>query len=264
MTSTRDYSTISPSAKSLLMVRAQTSLPYAHRAAELLWGAEAVTEAQRETERSPSGPGRRRHFELRARSIDEAIAARGATRILELAAGLSFRGLDLAARRADVTYLDTDLPDIAALKADLVAQLHPEPLLGSLRVQPLDALDRDAFRATIARLPSGDIAIVQEGLLMYLGDDEKATLAASVRSMLLERGGAWITSDIYIRSAIEPQRDERTKAFLQAHRVEDNKFASWDAAAAFFAANGLRVAERHPPPVDPWPVRETWVVEAMT
>jgi O-methyltransferase involved in polyketide biosynthesis len=263
MTTARDFSTISPSAKSLLMVKAQTSVPFAREAAELLWGAEAVAEARRETESAPNGPGRRRHFELRARSIDDAIADRGATRILELAAGLSFRGLDLAARRPDITYVDSDLPDIAALKADLASRLHGAPLLGTLLVRPLDALDRDAFRATAALFPPGDLAIVQEGLLMYLDEREKAALAATVREILLERGGAWITADIYVRTATEPQRDERTKAFLKAHHVEENKFASWEAATAFFTAHGFRVTDRRPPPSDPWPVRETWIVEAV-
>jgi len=36
--------------------------------------------------------GRQRHFELRARSIDQALRMRNGTRVLELAAGLSMRG----------------------------------------------------------------------------------------------------------------------------------------------------------------------------
>jgi hypothetical protein len=72
MNATRDFSTISPSARSLLMVKAQTSLPFARRAAELLWGASAVEEAERKTVATPWAVGRRFHFEQRARSIDAA------------------------------------------------------------------------------------------------------------------------------------------------------------------------------------------------
>src|SRR6185369_3836357 len=118
---------------------------------------------------------RRSHFELRARSVDDALRELRATRVLELAAGLSFRGLTMASH-ADVFYLDTDLPAIATLKADLVARLHPGPLIGKLSVRSLDALDPEAFRAAVADtdIPRGPLAIVHEGLLMYLDDDDKA------------------------------------------------------------------------------------------
>jgi O-methyltransferase involved in polyketide biosynthesis len=252
---TRDFSTISPSARSLLMVKAQTSLPYAREAAELVFGAEAVAAAG-------SGPGaesRRHHFELRARSLDAALDELGATRVIELAAGLSFRGLDRATR-AGVAYLDTDLPGIAELKHELVARLAPSTLAGMLRVQPLDALDRDALGAAAASLPAGPIAIVHEGLLMYLDDAEKATLAANIRDVLVERGGHWVTADIYVRSDVHLHRDDQTKQFLADHNVEAQKFADWAAADAFFPAHGFRVVAKHAPPGDTWRVRETWVM----
>jgi O-methyltransferase involved in polyketide biosynthesis len=258
----RDFSSISPSAKSLLMLKAQTSLPYARRAAELLWGVGAVLTAERETLITKGGAGRRRHFELRAHSIDEAIQRHKATRILELAAGLSFRGLDLATRREDVFYLDTDLSEIVATKLELLEKLQTQSLRGTLLVGALDALDAGAFRAAVADVPKGKLAIVQEGLLMYLDESEKARLAANVQHALKERGGVWITADIYVRSEIQPQRDEQTQAFLEQHRVEENKFASWDAATAFIEANGFRIAERLVPDSDPWPVRQTWVLES--
>lgn len=264
MTSTkpRDFSTISPSAKALLMVKARTGLPFARQAAELLWGASAVEQAERDAASTPWAAGRRDHFEHRARSIDAAIAAVGSPRILELAAGLSFRGLDLAARRADAFYLDTDLPEIAAVKADLVARLHPAPLRGTLLVKSLNALDAEAVRGASDLLPPGPIAIVQEGLLMYLDDAEKAVLAANVRRALLARGGVWISADVYVRSALQPRRDERTTKFLEQHKVEEKKFADFAAATAFFESHGFVVARRTTPENDPWPVRQTWVLEA--
>jgi O-methyltransferase involved in polyketide biosynthesis len=259
----RDFSSISPSAKALLLVKARTSLPFARQAAELLWGAQAIVDAERESAGNPDAEVRRRHFEHRARSLDEALAHVGATRVLEIAAGLSFRGLAMASSRPDVVYMDTDLPEIAAIKADLVARLQPSalPLAGTLRVQALDALDDSAFRGAVRELPSGPIAIVHEGLLMYLDDAEKARLAASVRAALIERGGAWITADVYVRSSATVFRDERTKKFLAEHRVEERKFADWEAAEAFFVGSGLSIARRFSRTSDPWRVRETWILE---
>lgn len=246
----RDWSTISPSAKSLLHVRAESDLPFARAAAALLGGA---------TSREPNEP-RRRHFELRARSIDLALDALGADRVIELASGLSFRGL-ARAERAGVYWLDTDLDAMAALKVDLVAQLNPPPRAGTFRIRALNALADADFAAAVGELPAGPIAVVVEGLLMYLSDSEKAQLAASIHRALVERGGHWITADIYIRTNTTPKRDERTQAFLERHKVEENKFASFDAAEAFFRDHAFRVVQR-PSLVadDPWHARETWVL----
>src|SRR4051812_45327116 len=112
---TRDFSTIAPSARWLLMVKAHTTLPYARQAAELVFGAEAVVAG----DSGPDAELRRLHFELRARSLDAMLDELAAERVLELAAGFSFRGLDRAVR-SQVTYLDTDLPAIAEPKAELV------------------------------------------------------------------------------------------------------------------------------------------------
>jgi O-methyltransferase involved in polyketide biosynthesis len=258
MGSVRDYSAISPSAKSLLLVKAQTDLPFARQAAEILFGADAVARA---ASVDPAIARRRHHFALRARSLDAALRAHGATRVLEIAAGLSFRGLSMAARK-DVAYFDTDLPELVSVKSELVARLHPAPLAGCLRLQALDALDAAAFRRTVQEMPSGAFAVIHEGLLMYLGEDEKMQLAASVREALLERGGAWITADVYVRSETHLLRDESTQKFLAEHRVEENKFADWKAAETFFTSNGFSIDHRDAPADDSWRVRETWTLRA--
>lgn len=61
---------------------------------------------------------------------------------------------------------------------------------------------------------------------------------------------------------MQPARDERTTKFLEQHRVEEKKFADFPAATAFFESQGFTVARRLTPEPDPWPVRQTWVLEA--
>jgi uncharacterized protein (DUF952 family)/O-methyltransferase involved in polyketide biosynthesis len=258
----RDYSSISPSARALLLVKALTTLPYALDAARLLFGEDAVEAARREAIGSPGAERRLRHFEVRARSIDAALATLGATRVLEIASGLSMRGLAMA-ERANMHYLDTDLPAIAAVKADLVPRLHPGPLTGELRVEALDALDARAFATAVGEVPPGSLAVVQEGLLVYLDPDEKARLAASIRQALLSRGGAWVTGDVYVRSppGVEPYRDPRTQVFVERHEIDQKNFASFEAAEAFFVEQGFAVARRASTAADdPWGVRETWML----
>jgi O-methyltransferase involved in polyketide biosynthesis len=255
----RDFSTISPSARWLLMIKAHTTLPFARQAAELVFGADAVAAAAAEL--TGDADERRRHFELRARSLDTALDEVAAQRVLELAAGFSFRGLDRA-MRSDVTYLDTDLPEVAATKAELVAALAPAALPGTLRVQALDALDRAAVEAAVAMLPPGPIAVVHEGLLMYLDPVEKAQLAATIHGCLRARGGVWITADVYVRRDTNPVRNPVVAQFLIDHNVEQNKFADWAAADAFFTGQGFAIARKVAAPGDSWRARETWTMTA--
>jgi len=262
MTAARDFTTISPSARSLLLMKSQTAIPYARQAAALLFGAEGLESELGAMNREPISGLRLQHFESRYRSLDTLLADSGLTRILELGAGLSFRGLDLAGRSRDVHYLDTDLPEMAALKADLVDRLHPAPPLGRLEVLPLDALDPVAFAETAARLTPGPLAIVNEGLLVYLDATEKSRLAAHIRETLRAHGGVWLTADVYVRGPAEVRAPlaARAQAFLDRHNVEENKFADWASAERFFAGEGFVIQRKLSPSDDPRHVRESWAL----
>lgn len=261
MTAARDFSTISPSAYSLLVMRAQAGLPFAQRAAECLLGPDGLAAAIARLSAIAGAELRRHHFAERYRSLDTLLAAAGATRVLEIAGGLSFRGLALA-QREPVVYLDTDLPAMVEVKSRLVAVLDAGRQVGELRLRALDALDADGVRAAVAELPPGGFAIVNEGLLMYLDDDEKRRLAGSIRDALLARGGVWITADIYLRGARDPRigQDDRLRDFLAAHRVEEQKFESRAAAEAFFTEAGFAIQRRQARSEDA--TRESWVVAA--
>ena len=251
--------TISPSAKSLLLMKSQTAIPFAREAAELLWTEQGVAAGLVELATAPDAQRRLQHFEWRYRSIDAMLAELGHTRVLELAAGLSFRGLAMAAR-ASTHYIDTDLPGIVDLKRELVAKLIAAriagTLAGTLLVQPLDVLDPQAFADAVASLPPGPIAIVNEGLLVYLDAAQKAQLAANVRAALAARGGHWITADIYVQSAERSVVSEQTRQFLDAHHVEDNKFGDFELAERWVVDHGLAIANRGVR----GRIRETWAL----
>ncbi len=133
-------------------------------------------------------------------SIDQLLADLPIKNILELSSGVSStRGLD-AVQRQDIHYIDTDLPGVTSVKRDFVAALqgddHPR---GTLEILPLNALDEEQFGLTVSRFPAGPLAIVNEGLLMYLGIEEKERLCRIIHKILGARGGYWITADIYIK-----------------------------------------------------------------
>lgn len=257
----RDYSTISPSALSLLLMKSQTSIPYARQAAELLWGNSVPSELS-EAVLDENARRRMRHFANRYFSLDRLLAEAGCPNVLELGAGLSFRGLDLATK-SDVYYLDTDLPEISALKADLITKLEPTRTLPNLRIAALNALDGEAFQALVDTLPSGPLAIINEGLLVYLSTREKVLLAQSVRRALERRRGVWLTGDIYVRNpggSAPTAGYGRTREFIDRHRVEQNKFSDFAEAARFFSENGFRATKKlgHEHPQH---IRQSWALE---
>lgn len=245
--SNRDFNTISPSAKGLLFLKGHTTLPYSREAVALL----------QEPEPFPADPekaarywARIVHFEQRYRSIDQLLLPTGIKNMVEISAGFSFRGLAMAADPA-VHYIDTDLPDLIAAKRQFIAQLHPEPLPGVLEIEGLNALDEASFRRLTGRLPQGPVAILNEGLLMYLDTAEKEQLCGIIRRILQQRGGYWITADIYIREdaevAAKMYRNDALMQFLEAHRIEEKKFSSYESARDFFGEMGFEVdAEAQP------------------
>lgn len=258
---TRDYSTISPSARGVLALRSLSpELPFLREAAALVLGTEALAAEHARIQGLDGWQLRLWHFVERYQSLDTLLAASGLTAVVELAAGLSLRSLALAQRHA-VTYLDTDLPEMIETKRKLVEQLAVGPLVGDVRLRAMNALAEGELATAVAELPAGPVAILNEGLLMYLDDAEKRRLAASVREVLGRRGGVWITADIYVKTPARMPtigHDDRLRAFFVTHRVEENKFESFAAAEQLFTEAGFAITRRK----GASPIRQTWMLAA--
>ena len=65
-------------------------------------------------------------------------------------------------------------------------RLAAVPYSRRLRLEPLDALSSGALAGAVRHLPAGPVAIVNEGLLMYLDASEKERLVTSIRGILQE------------------------------------------------------------------------------
>lgn len=239
----RNYNTISPSARSLLLLKGLTTIPFARSAAKIAGtGGEQIFDVNRK--RDILFWGRLVHFENRYWSIDQLLEGLNIKNILELSSGFSFRGLETVKDKG-FHYIDTDLPELIETKKAFLAELQKEgpPSQSTLETVPLNALDRAAFNELVSHFPPGEIAIVNEGLLMYLGMEEKEQVCSIIRKILQERGGYWLTADIYVKRKIsyEDRMDGRTKDFFQRHNVEENKFDSFESAEAFFKKQGFEV-----------------------
>ena len=242
-TNAHNFTTISPSARALLLLKGNTNIPYALHAAELISYPEKYIPGY--SDKSLGICLRIAHFEARYLSIDQLLKELPVKNILELSSGFSFRSLDVVQHK-DVHYIDTDLPGIIDEKKKLIDILQGEQAdpVGMLEILPLNALDETQFTETINHFPAGEIAIVNEGLLMYLNIGEKEKLCAIIHKILKQRGGCWITADIYIKTpgfnSIIKFNDE-LEQFLEQHHVEENKFDSIEAAETFFHKCGFTI-----------------------
>jgi len=241
------FNLISPSAKSLLLTKALTSIPFAKEAAKLIFGNESIRSSQ-EKITSLGFLLRLIHFETRYLSIDKALIEIGIKNILEFSSGFSFRGLHLS-KDPNIFYIDTDLPQLINNKKIIVQELtkllcnYPTD---NLLMQPLNVLDEEAFTEVTNHFPHESVAFVNEGLLIYLDEEQKRKLCAIIHKLLSKRGGYWITADIYIKKEIENATtkdlfEERGKKFLADHNVEENKFESFEAAERFFKDCGFDI-----------------------
>ena len=237
----RNFNTIGPSAKWVLLMKGHTSIPYAKQTAELI---EYPKKLEPDFDNTDLNFWRRTfHFESRYWSIDQLLEDLPIKNILELSAGFSFRGLDITHRK-EVYYIDTDLPDIIARKKELISVIHTgdSDIKGELELLPLNALDEKNFDEIMSHFPPGEIVVVNEGLLIYLDTVEKEKLCGIIRKLLKEKGGYWITADIYLKLAnhnIDLVVNDQTKKFLEDHNIENNKFESFEVAAEFFKKMGF-------------------------
>lgn len=132
--------------------------------------------------------------------LEHAIADGRITQVIEIAAGLSGRGWRLCERHENLVYVETDLPDMAALKRE---KLSAAGLLNARhRVQELDALAKAGPRslgAVAASLdPDKGIAIITEGLMNYLPPAAARALWKGIATTLQAFSQGLYLSDVYL------------------------------------------------------------------
>ncbi|HEX6781693.1 MAG TPA: class I SAM-dependent methyltransferase [Solirubrobacterales bacterium] len=130
--------------------------------------------------------------------LDELIGG-GIGQVLEVACGMSPRGWRFSERYGDrLTYVEADLPGMARRKREALARMRS--LSDRHRVVELDVLREggpSSLEALVATLdPDEGLAIVTEGLLVYLDDDTVDALWARIASALGRFGKGAYLSDL--------------------------------------------------------------------
>jgi O-methyltransferase involved in polyketide biosynthesis len=183
-------------------------------------------------------------FEARFRAVNSVLEEKGAIQVLELAAGLSPRGMEFA--RRGVVYVEADLAESMAMKREVVTAILGSVPQG-LHLCAASVIDRAQLLACCSPFVAGrPVAVTMEGLLRYLTFEEKTLLAANVLDILSRYGGWWITPDIHLRSWAQRQTPayRQSEIKLLGRSLDSNYFADLEHAQAFFEHCGFVVDSR--------------------
>lgn len=185
-------------------------------------------------------------IEARYKLVSRLLAQNHIEQVLELAAGFSPRGLELTDDNS-VSYVEIDLPDIAAQKREIVNTFRSRE---NLHLEEGNALDVATLQiATRYFDRSKPVGIIHEGLLRYLAFDQKAIVAKNIHALFGEFGGVWITPDITLKAVLKAenaviQHQTAKVGQLIGVNIDQNSFENVDQAQKFFEALGFSV-ERH-------------------
>jgi O-methyltransferase involved in polyketide biosynthesis len=245
-----EFAKISLTAKLAAYMRLFTDIPYATDIAEIIRARAAFEAFLRDYHLAPEDL----HFyapvfEARYKSIGVMIRRTNARQVLELAAGLSPRGLEISAE-PHVFYVETDLDEIVGEKRALISELqrrHRLPARNNLRQFAASALDREQLQAAAKYFKSGQrLLIVHEGLLQYLSASETECVARNIHELLGQFGGVWITPDFSLKSDSD-HISEQQKLFRRiVHEATDrtlynNAFDSVEHLREYYRGLGFQV-----------------------
>lgn len=184
-------------------------------------------------------------LEARSKLIDKLLRDIGIDQILELAAGLSSRGLVMTTDSA-VKYTELDLPDMAELKREVLMRVTT--ISENLHIVSGNALRlADMEKAVESFDANKQLAVINEGLLRYLGFDEKAQVAKNIRYLLEKFGGVWITCDTTPKKFLATQDSVTAPGFNKSLAViagkdfQNNMFQSNEHVEEFFGGLGFSV-----------------------
>jgi O-methyltransferase involved in polyketide biosynthesis len=252
-----DYEKISLTAQLAAYMRQFSDIPYAGDVAELLHSQEVFEDLLRGQQMTPEdllwyAP----IFEARYKAVTEAIRRTGIRQVLELASGLTLRGL-VFTRDPGCTYIESDLGGISAEKRALIASLREKYNLvdhGNLHFPAVNALDREQLQAAVKGLDRDQpMVVVSEGLFPYLSRDEMRTVVGNIRGLLEEFKGSWITTDFSIREEVNQVSEQQRKfrrivAAATEHKMYNNAFDSLEQLMAFL--DGMRLSAEIRNPLD--------------
>jgi O-methyltransferase involved in polyketide biosynthesis len=185
-------------------------------------------------------------IEARYKLINKMLIESGVNQVLEIASGLSPRGLELTDDKS-VNYTEVDLPGIMAKKRKIVERIGDKD---NLHLEDGNALDISTLeKATKHFDQSKPIVVINEGLLRYLDFNQKTIVARNIYTLLQQFGGVWITPDITLREVMKAEdnvykgQNDQISSKIGVN-IHENCFENVSEAQKFFEILNFTV-EKH-------------------
>jgi hypothetical protein len=202
-----------------------------------------------------NAPGIEVRYRLASRLIENEVdMARQADpnvggQVLEVASGISPRGLLMTQTDPTLTYVELDLPIMTQLKRMIIDKLTESGTVGAAsekhHIVSGSALGRLAMEEASGYLnPDEPVTVTSEGLLHYLNHDEKFILASRIGTLLRRFGGIWYTDMPHWEGISKINRMmARTTTKQTGRNIPDNRFDNLEDIRYFFSdpALGLEV-----------------------
>jgi len=146
-----------------------------------------------------------RHRGIDAR-LDAAIRQHGVRQVVELASGLSARGLRMTRQYEGLRWIDADLPGMARRKRERIAQVHG--VIDDYEVAEVNVLHTEGAHS-IERLaerlePGVATAVITEGLTMYFPLHDTQGIWRRIRGLFGAVGGPGVyLSDLHLHADLD-------------------------------------------------------------
>lgn len=142
-----------------------------------------------------------RHLIINER-VETAINERGITQVLEIASGMSPRGIYLRNRHPHIHMVETDLPNMAKRKAQCLTAA--DRLSENHQVTPIDILSNsseDRLEAVVNRVfdNTAPVVIITEGLTSYFSLETISLFWRRLSAIMAERPGSVYLAESYFR-----------------------------------------------------------------
>ena len=250
-----DHNKISPTAKITAYWRSLTDIPYSKQIADAVDAETTAREmlGERIVTMGSLSPS---IFEVRYKSINYGLRKVGINNVMELACGLSPRGLEIVSNGG--TYVGTDLPEMHSESSPIIETIARQAgiPMKDLHSQAANVLSKQDLEKAASYFNGKKFAVCNEGLLMYLDKNEKAKMATNIHELLSISGGCWITTDIVFRVIREsitalfgPEAKKAIRPALKnimdqtGRDILANDFADKSEAETFYGDLGFDIEE---------------------
>ena len=168
--------------------------------------------------------------------LKQAIDKGEVGQIVEIAAGLSPRGLRMRRRHPEIPYHECDLAQMAATKRSLIAHKLDE----GHRIWPVNALSEEGpdSLATLAESldPNKGVAVITEGLLPYFDEPSTTRIWQNIHAFMHRFSGGVYLSDYYLRGDTNKVLGAKTMSRLISLFVQGATHMPFEDETALHAA----------------------------